>query len=242
MDMDMNYSQKIRNCINELPAGGLVTVKMFPSSWPRETVLRSLSRFCKEGIIKRVKSGVYSKTKATRFGNVVATSLEVLAKEVHEDANKCFGGLFLFNNLGLTTQVPTIIEVLNNKSSYKIHVGSTLVKYIRIRPKITKESKKHIMFLEVLKNSKSIPDADATYTYRWICKKIAELDEKELKKLVSISLEYPPRVRAILGNLLITKWTSYADKLKTTLKTTSLYKVGRIVDLLKDPEEWKLKN
>lgn len=242
MDMSKSYSQQIREIINELPPGGVITLQMFPSVWSREAVLRSLSRLCKEGVIERVKIGIYSKNKVTRFGNVVATSLEVLAREVHEDDNKSFGGLFLFNNLGLTTQVPTTIEILNNKSSYKIDLGSTLVKYVRIRPKITRETKTHIMFLEVLKNSKSIPDSDSDNTYKWINKKLIELDQNELKKLVTICLEYPPRVRALLGNLLESKEKKLSNKIKATLKTTSYYRIGRIVELLSNAEEWRLRH
>lgn len=238
----LNYSSKISSIIEELPVGSPITVDMFPSKWPRNAVTRALSRLSEKGQIVRIKRGVYSKIKKTRFGEVAATPLEVLAKEVEDDENKCFGGMFLFNNLGLTTQVPTTIEILNNKSSYSVKVGETSVKYVRIRPRIDQKTKPFIAILEVLKSSKSIPDSSVSDTLKWILKTTKGLDEGGLKKLVRISLEFPPRVQALLGCLLeAQKKETLSEKLLQSLNDNSTYRVGQIADSLENHKKWRLK-
>lgn len=239
--MDNQYSTEIRKIVDQKQSGGLLTLDDFPKHWPRNTVTQILRRIVGEGKLERVKRGVYSKVTETRFGKLKSSSIEVLAKEIKEDDSKCFGGLFLFNNLGLTTQVPTAIEVLNNKSSYKLKVGSTLVRYVRIRPKITKENKQLIMFLEVLKNSKKIPDGSASRTYEWLEKRINTYSQSEIKKLVELSLEYPPRVRAMLGSLLEMRSQNFAYEIEKTLKNNTSYSVGYIAEYFMNRDRWRLK-
>lgn len=243
MEMEVNYTDSIRRKIIEMRSGAVITANTFPSRWPRTAVLRALSRLSKDGLIERVKKGVYSKVKETRFGRVQSTPLEILSKEVTEDENKCFGGLFLFNNLGLTTQVPSVIEILNNKSSYVAGLGETTVRYVRIRPLINKKTKRFVRILEVIKESKKIPDSNIEKTLSWILKEIQKMSESELKGLTKLSFDYPPRVRAILGSILQEyKKTRLVDKLENTLNKNSSYKVGRIAYLLKNAKAWRLKS
>lgn len=236
------YSHKILNIIEQLPSGSVVTLDTFPVNWSRNSVARVLSRLESQGIITRIKRGVYSKAKETRFGPVTPSPLEVLSKEVQQDDNKCFGGKFLFNNLGLTTQVPSVIEILNNKSSYLSKIGKTKVRYVRIRPLISKTTKRYIIILEVLKNSTMIPDSSVEKTKEWVIQKLKSMDNKETSKLAKIAYDYPPRVRALLGNIFQSlNQNLIAEKLKKTLNENSTYKVGLITELLENTPEWRLK-
>jgi hypothetical protein len=239
--MDIEYSTEIRKIVDQKQSGGMLTLNDFPEDWPRNTVTQVLSRIVGEGKLERVKRGVYSKITETRFGKLKSSSVEIIANEIKADDNKCFGGLFLFNNLGLTTQVPNTIEVLNNKSSYKHKVGSTLVRYVRIRPKITKENKQLIIFLEVLKSSKKIPDGSARRTYDWLKKKVYSFSVSEVTKLVDLSLEYPPRVRAMLGSLIEGQNSSEACKIEKTLKNNTPYSIGYIAEYFTNRDKWRLR-
>jgi len=237
-----SYSSEIKKQIENMKSGAVITANSFPASWPRNAVTRTLSRLNEDGVITRVKKGVYSKIKKTRFGNVSATSIEIIANEVKSDDNKCFGGLFLYNNLGLTTQVPRVIEILNNKSSYVQDLNSIKIRYVKIRPRIEKGTKSYIILLEVFKNLGDIPDSSVGHIYKWINKKIDEFEEKELKKLYKISLDYPPRVRAMLGCLLAIREKILSEKIRKTLNVNSSYRVGSIVNYLKNVDLWRLKN
>lgn len=238
----MTYVTKIRKEIDSMKSGAVITAGLFPNSWPRNTVNRVLARLNQDGLIKRLKRGVYTKTKKTRFGDVTASALEVIANEIKHDDNKCFGGVFLFNNLGLTTQVPKVIEILNNKSSYVQDIKRIKVRYVRIRPKIGLDTKPYIIFLEVLKNIKAIPDSYSDDTYKWVTTKLDSFEIKELRKLSKISFDYPPRVRALLGCLLYSKSRNLATKIMSTLNSNTSYEVGSIVKYLNNSTEWRLKD
>ena len=239
--MGVNCTSEMRATIEAMPAGSVITIGTFSEGWSRGSITRALSRLCLEGLIARMKKGVYSKTKETRFGKLTSTPLEVMAEEVKRDHSKCFGGLFLFNNLGLTTQVPRVIEILNNKSSYTSKIGSTEIRYVRIRPKINKNNKKYISLLEVLKNSRTIPDSNIQKTYDWIVNELMTFDEKEKRKIVEISFDYPPSVRALLGSIFESKNEVLSSQLRKTLNENSTYKVGTIATFLKNTKKWRLK-
>lgn len=244
--MKTSYAQRIRRLIQDLPNGSVVTLKLFPPSWPRTVITRELSRLADEKALERVKRGAYSKSTQTRFGPLRSTPLEVLSHEVSGDPNKCFGGLFLYNNLGLTTQVPSVIEIINNKSSYKLKIGPQDVRYVKIRPKITAGTKPYVILLEVLKNSNSISDSDTERTWKWVLHSIDGMNEKEKRMLVKISMDYPPRVRALLG-LVFSKMNhpDLARALKKTLNINSHFSAGRLSETLREPandlKAWRLK-
>lgn len=240
--MDKGYTKLIVSKINLLKVGGVITSANFPNV-PRASVVTILNRIAKKDEnIERVKRGVFIKVKKTKYGLAKPTPLEILMHEIGHDDNKCFGGTFLFNQLGLTTQVPSTIEVLNNKSSYKIRVGNTTIRYSKIRPKIEKNNKACIALLEVIKKITSITDSNLQYTVRWLKKSIEDLTLPQLKQLVNTAYSYPPKTRAILGTLLSIQHPASAKKIKLTLKNNSYYTIGELSEYLFEPLKWGLKN
>jgi len=228
--------------INKMPAGAVITPDSFPESWSRKAITKALSRLQKKGVIVRLQNGIYSKSKETRLGPASSFSIEIISLKIEQSQDKCLGGLFLYNKLGLTTQIPSVIEVLNNKSSYNTKLGNTLIRYVRIRPRITEQTKNLILILEVIKNVKLIMDSELKTTVRWILQAIKGLNKQERKLLVAVSMDYPPRVCAILGNILSSIDRSLSDKLRKGLNPNSVYRVGRIADNLKDSKKWRLQN
>jgi hypothetical protein len=239
--MSVDYSNKIRAMIDDIENGAAITAKTFPK-FPKNTLFVVLCRLCKEGTIVRVKRGVYSKVKKTRFGDLKLSPLDALSYEVNQDANKCFGGVFLLNQLKLTTQVPTVIEILNNKSSYQTKIGSTSIRYVKIRPKITHKTKEYIRYLEVIKKIRYIPDGDMFTTFAWLVKYLVEKESTQLALLVKVANDYPPRVRAILGSLLNQDHPKLAQALRKTLNENSYYRIGYLANLIQGANQWSLKS
>jgi hypothetical protein len=240
LPMRTNQTTMIRKKTQSLSLGEVLTSDDFPIVL-RNTTNKILNRLANEGVIARLKRGVYSTCKNTRFGQAKATPLQVLSQEIVHDDNKCFGGLFLFNQLGLTTQIPTTIEILNNRSSYLSNVGNTRVRYIRIRQKITRNTKEAIQFLEVIKKMVHVPDGDISKIIAWLNSELRNSEQKKIKKIVAAAIEYPPRVRAILGALLENIDYELSKKLKYSLKSNSFYHVGTLVNHLKNSQLWDLK-
>ncbi|MBF0300549.1 MAG: hypothetical protein HQK51_17670 [Oligoflexia bacterium] len=240
MDMKDKTATAIGKLIKEMPTGAVITPDSFPESWSRNAITRTLSRLQKQGVILRLQNGVYSKSKETRLGPASSSPIEIISIKIEQSEDKCFGGLFLYNKLGLTTQIPSVIEILNNKSSYNTKFGNTQIRYVRIRPKITSQTKKVIIILEVIKNIKLILDIEIKTTLHWITKAIKAFDKNEKKLLFNVSADYPPRVCAILGNILSSIDIPLSNKLMKGLNQNSVYRVGSVADHLKDSKKWKL--
>jgi predicted transcriptional regulator of viral defense system len=238
--MSTNQTALIRRKIRYLSVGDVLTPESFPHV-NRNTVNKILTRLVEEGTLARLKRGRYSPCKNTRFGKAKATPLQVLNQEIAHNDDKCFGGLFLFNQLGLTTQVPTTIEILNNQSSYLSNIGNTRIRYVRIRPKITRSRKDAIQLLEVIKEIVNIPDGDISKTILWLNDRLQNGEQKKIKQIVSTSEEYQPRVRAILGALLEQVSCDLSKKLKKSLNKNSFYHVGILAEYIANHQSWNLK-
>lgn len=240
--MGKGYTKQILAEINRAKVGEIFTLHDFPEIPPAtaSTILNRISK--NKEYLLRVKKGVFSKIEKTRFGIAKATPLEIICSEINNDENKCFGGLFLFNQLGLTTQIPTTIEILNNKSSYSTKIGETNVRYVKIRQKITTKTKKYIALLEVIKKVQQIPDGKLKLTNKWLQQKLENSSTLELEKLTEIALDYQPKVRVILGNLLQGYSKSLSDTLKLSINQNSYFHVGSFIKYLTDTKEWRIKS
>lgn len=238
--MNISRAAFIKRAVTRLEVGDIITADDFPK-FQRVTVHQILHRLSIEGLLVRVKRGVFSRCEETQFGLAKASALMILSKEIEKDDGKCFGGLFLLNQLGLTTQVPAVIEILNNKSRYQIKIDGTRVRYCKVRPLISKRNKAHIMLLEVVKKINKIPDGDIQKTIQWLRKEISRLDKKSQQSLAKTAKDYSPRVRAILGSILQTLNSEISEKLKKTLKQSSYYRVGEVALHLASSDEWNLK-
>jgi len=238
--MNVSKTEYIRRAVKKLDTGAIVTANDFPKL-SNNTVNKILMRLAEEGLLERIKRGIYSRCRQTRFGLAKATPLMVLSKEINNDDNKCFGGLFLLNQLGLTTQVPTLIEIINNKSSYQSKIGGARIRYVRIRPKINKRSKELIITLEVIKKIGKIPAGSIKKTIQWLENRLEMLSHRELVLLVKSTRDYSPRVRAILGSLLQEIDAVQSEWLKKTLNDNTYYYVGQAIEYLPSSDYWKLK-
>lgn len=79
-----------------------------------------LSRSVAEGLIKRFASGIYFFPKQTRFGTGTLSLSTVYRRKYICDADEVFGyysGLSFQQQIGYTTQVPNIPEIVTNKEA-----------------------------------------------------------------------------------------------------------------------------
>lgn len=78
-----------------------------------ESIIKMLNRMAKKGIIVKVSKGRFYKPKQTIFG-ILPPKQEEIVKDLLEKDNEIIGyitGYAIFNKLGLTTQVPNIIQI-----------------------------------------------------------------------------------------------------------------------------------
>ncbi len=80
--------------------------------------------------------------------------------------------------------------------------GNIKASAVKSYAEVTDKNYKLLELLDAIKDFKKIPDLNKKSAIQILTNKILELNNKGKKELIEIALEYPPRVRAFLGDYL----------------------------------------
>ncbi|RXT00125.1 DUF6088 family protein [Acinetobacter junii] len=136
MDTKPSVHSSIRRTINSFRKGYIFTVNLdsIASKGSRETVNKSLSRLVEEGLIKRIRIGVYYKPSYSKFYANKALPPDihktacVIAKHNHEKLQ--IHGATATNLLGLSTQNTMYYVFFTTGSTREIEVSGVRIKFI----------------------------------------------------------------------------------------------------------------
>ncbi len=241
----MNITNKIEKKINNFTTDRIFTYKdLNLKKEEYSAASKAIERLIKKGIIKRISTGIFYKPKKTIFGELKPNEENIIKPYLFKNGKKIayITGLRLYNKMGLTTQIPNEISIASNKKRISISKGNIKTKAVKSYVEVTNNNYKFLELLDVLKNFKKIPDLDKKAAISILSNKIKKLDEKEIKKLIKIALEYPPRVRAFLGALLenINKKINIIS-LNNSLNPLSKYDFGLTKEILPTIKNWRIK-
>lgn len=219
----------IRSKVESGPEDRLWTFGDF-SSLPTSAVAKALSRLAHEGVLHRVRKGVYYRPKTTRFGETKPDLTRVFTRVL--DSKKIDwkpSGLAVWNKLGLTTQVPAIptfaidrrVQVAASERRVRFRVVSSL-------HSVTTEER---AALDALRDLRRVPDAMPADIIRRLVDLCRE-GRISFVRLARASKYEPPRVRALLGLIgtLLGEDASILAKLRHSLNRTTTFKLGLAVD------------
>ena len=182
----MKVSENIAFTIDRLPKGYIFTYSDFKTEvTQKEAVIKALNRMVASGKIAKLSKGKYYKPENTPFGNLQSNQAQVL-KDLLEENGKITGyltGYSIYNQLGLTTQVSNTVQIGKNQVRPNFKRERYTIAFVKQKNIITKDN---IPLLQVLDAIRYIKD----------------FEDKEIKRLVSLALIYPPATRALLGALL----------------------------------------
>jgi len=201
----MKVAEKIVKKIKRMPEGTTFKYQQLDiTSGEYGAATKAIERLIGKGIIKRVTTGVFYKPKQTVFGELLPRETEIIKPYLYEQGNRIayITGTALYNNLGLTTQVPKTIKIASRSKRICINSGNIKAKPIKSYVDVTEDNYYLLEILDVLKDFTIIPDMDIEGGIRFLLSKLKELSEKETNKLIKYALKYPPRVRGFLGALL----------------------------------------
>lgn len=139
-----------------------IQFKNYSKPW----VYKELNRLCENNQLVRFEKGVYYIPKETPFGPSVLNPSKVLEKKYIKSDRETFGyysGCYLMNILGISSQVPNVIEVYSNNESSKmrdVKVGTQNVRLRKSRVNITKDNAAVLTFLELM-NTVDVDALDA---------------------------------------------------------------------------------
>ena len=237
-----SVASRVKRKVSTLPAGAIF--RLDDISNHRDEILavaHKLSRMVKSGEIKRVSKGRYFKPRHSVFGELGPAQSEVLKQLVNPKSDKpaYVTGIALYNNLGLTNQVPAVISVAYNKERAPLELADVKVKFVKQSNKITRRNIPLLRILDVIKGYNKIPNKVDKVVMEWLQSRIESLDSRQRRSLINLALSYNPRSRALLGAILDhLGFEEDADRLRRSINPLSRYEVNISSDVLSKKEDW----
>ncbi|GAA4363832.1 DUF6088 family protein [Hymenobacter saemangeumensis] len=240
--MTGSIMQRVRQQVQAFEPGELLTyadLSTDPATFG--AVAAALSRLSREGVLKRYARGQYYRPKTSRFGALQPSEAAVLRTlTAGEGTVSAYPvGTALYNQLGLTTQVPAEVVVASPRLR---RTRLPRVAFV-VRPAPERASDVPLLqWLEVLRDLRRIPDARPDEVLARVQRFIKGLSPARRRRLVELALrQAPPRARAVLGAVL----EQQADKkgaaqLRATLNLLTTYHLGLSATALPNCAAWNI--
>ncbi|MDZ4147724.1 MAG: DUF6088 family protein [Flavobacteriaceae bacterium] len=242
----MKVAEQIRKKIKSIPESvpfgyadlGIKTTDFF-------TAAKALERLQKNGTIKKVSKGVFYKPKISVFGTLPPNYDSILQNYLYENGKRTgyVTGYVLYNQLSLTTQMAFTTKIATNRNLKKINIAWLKTTSVKAYVKVTEENYPLLGILDALKDIKSIPDSSASNAIKILMPKIKVFEKKDIENLIKYALQYPPRVRALLGAIIenvFRKNEFDVLPLKKSLNPSTTFKLGIKNTDLPTSQNWNI--
>jgi hypothetical protein len=240
--MTGSIMQRVRQQVQAFEPGELLTyadLATDPTSFG--AVAAALSRLSRQGLLKRYAKGQYYRPQISRFG-----TLQPSEGSVVRGLTKVAGtlaaypvGTSLYNQLGLTTQVPAELVVTTPKPR---RTRPRRVAFV-VRPAPEQASDVPLLqWLEVLRDLRRIPDARPDEVLARVQGYVKGLSPIQRRRLTELAArQAPPRARAVLGALLEEQGDKKgAAQLRATLNPLTTYRLGLSAAALPNRAAWNI--
>jgi hypothetical protein len=241
----MSVAQKIEKQLQNIPEGEVFRYENLEIA-PNENsaAYKAVERFIATGQIQRTGKGLFYKPRQTVFGALKPNDNELLKPYLFKNKQRIayVTGIRLYNQMGLTTQVPFYITIATTKRRNSLAVGKIVIKPTKSYAAITDKNYLLLGILDAIKDFKTIPDLDEKNGLLLLSNKIKELDPEQTQELIVCALQYPPRVRALVGAIAenATKTTNF-EPLRESLNPLTSYKWDISNTLLPTASKWQIK-
>lgn len=204
---------------------------------------KALERMRSKGTIRRLSPGLFYKPVQSVFGELLPAEDQILHAYLFDKGKRIayLTGTALYNQLGLTTQIPATMRIASQQKRIAISIGTIQAKAVKSYVAVTDENYQLLGLLDALKDFNAIPDLDKASAIDILKNNILDLKPEQTRLLIACALAYPPRVRSFLGALLeLTMPELDISKLKNSLNPLSVFHFG-LNDLIATAGQWKLK-
>lgn len=241
----MNITKKIEEKLKTINEGETFTYKdLSIEKGEYQTAAKSIERLIKKGIIKRISPGIFFKPKQTVFGELLPKEEEILKPYLYKNGKRIayITGVYLYNKLGLTTQIPQTIKIASREKEIKVNKSNLKVKPAKSYIDVTNKNFQYLEILDVIKDFNKIPDLNIEGGIKILLNILKDLKKEDINRVVKYSLKYPPRTRALLGALLEEIGIkNHLKDLQDSLNPLSEYSFGIKKEILPTAENWKIK-
>ena len=204
---------------------------------------KAMERLQKKGVISRVSKGRFYKPKMTVFGRKRPSEAELLKPYLYQNGQRTayITGTRLYNQLGLTTQVPFDIQIAGRSRRNLSGISFVKVTSVKSYADVSEDNYQMLGFLDAMKDLKQIPDLDMGLVLTIFKTRIKSLSSERQRQMISYALLYPPRVRAFLGAILEEIQSGLElNPLKESLNPFTKFALGFNNSLLKTASNWNI--
>lgn len=225
----MNIAQSIQKSVAVMPAGQIFGYQELSSyATSPSAVIKALGRMVSDKRLERYSKGKFYVPKEGMLGLRKPSDSEKIRSILYKNGRLrgYVTGISLYNQLGLTTQMPRTISVAINGGRQEKEFGTIRIKTIVTRVPIEEKDVTLLQYLDVLKDIKKIPDSDVELSLKIMSGYISKLSTDEQKRLLKLALTYySPQVRALMGLLFSSLELLLSNRLKLSLNPTTIYKL-----------------
>ncbi len=240
----MSIAQTIQNTVEAMPAGQIFGYQELPRyAKSPGAVIKAISRLVSDNRLERFSKGKFYVPKRGLLGVRKPSDSELIRSMLYKGGRLrgYVTGLSLYNQLGLTTQVPRTITVAYNGGRQAKEFGTIRIKTVVRRIQIKEKDVKLLQYLDALKDIKKILDSDVNISLKIIRGYISELSERERSRVVKLALNYyNPQVRALVGLLFTDLKLSVPSSLARSLNSTTTYKLKLDQSMWPMAKEWNI--
>lgn len=235
----------IKDTIDRFPIGFVFTSSDFPIELNKlKAVNKSINELVTQGKIRRLTKGRFYKPQISKFGELQPDTYQIV-KDLIDKNGKPIGyltGYSVFNDLGLTTQVPASLRIATKREKKAITRGIYRISFVKQENTITKENIYLFQLLDCLRFFKEIPDTmpdNACKKLLALFKTLTPIQIASVKKLV---LKYNPATIALLGAILETiNEDEDTAALFNQLNPMTTYKMGISAEVLPTQRKWYIR-
>lgn len=242
----MKISDIIANTIDRLPTDHVFTYTDFNiEASKKDAVVKALNRMVAAGKISKLSKGKFYKPRQSRFG-AQEPSVYQIAKDLLEQNGEIVGyitGYNAYNEMGLTTQIPAVLQIGTNKYRRSLTRDIYKISFIVQPNKITKTNIEMLRILDAIRFIREIPGTTSDEACNQLIIIIKQLPPEKVKILATLVLKYNPAVQALCGAMLenIGADELLINKIVASLNPVTEYNMSVSESVLPNKKKWRLK-
>lgn len=240
----MSIAQTVQNSVEKMPAGQIFGYQELPGyANSPSAVIKAVGRMISDKRLKRFSKGKFYIPKTGLLGSRKPSDGELVRSMIYKDGRLrgYVTGLSLYNQLGLTTQVPRTITIAYNGGRQEKDFGTIRIKKVVTRIPVDEKDVKLLQYLDALKDIKIMLDSDINLSLKIVGRYISVLSDREQSRLVSLATEYyGPQARALVGLLFSSLKLSLPSSLALSLNPITIYKLKLAQDQWPMAKEWNI--
>ena len=242
----MKVSEKIANTIDRLPVDYIFTYSDFDIEVSsKDAVVKALNRMAASGKISKLSKGKFYKPRKTQFGALQPSPYQI-AKDFLEQNGELVGyitGYSAYSSLGLTTQIPSALQIGTNKYRRAIKRGMYNISFIVQPNKITQKNIELLRILDAIRFIKEIPATTPDEACSRLISIVSQLPDEKKIALSNLVLKYSPSVQALCGAILEKTGieNNIVKKIRDSLNSVTEYNMPISESVLPNKKKWRLK-